>query len=159
MEKMAETRIRTKKEAGVKVNKGLAEKILRDQEKAKYKAEKKAKRKNAASDATEVEGHGESDEESRPTILSDPRFSKVFEDPAFAIDEASREYALLNPSSVAHAGSSRGKTVVEEEEESAVSDDDSMEGSDSETDGASSDSSAEGGTFVLFFIFCSILVP
>ncbi|KAF9564474.1 NUC153 and WD40 repeat-containing nucleolar rRNA processing-related protein [Agrocybe pediades] len=151
MEKMAETRIRTKKEAGVKVNKSLAEKILRDQEKAKQKAERKARRK-AASDAMEVEEHGESDqeeeEESRPTILSDPRFSKVFEDPAFAIDETSREYALLNPSSVAHAGANRGKTAVEEEEdedsEDVSDDDDSMGGSDSESDGASSDSSAEG---------------
>ena len=33
----------------------------------------------------------------KPNLLSDPRFAKVFEDPAYAIDETTREYALLNP--------------------------------------------------------------
>ena len=42
MEKMAETRIRARKDAGVKVNKALAEKIRREEEREKKKAEKKA---------------------------------------------------------------------------------------------------------------------
>ncbi|KAH9477781.1 Ribosome biogenesis protein enp2-like protein [Psilocybe cubensis] len=141
MEKMAETRIRTKKDPGVKVNKALAEKVLRDQEKAKLRAERKSKRK-AGADAMDVDEAGEEQEESRPSILSDPRFASVFQDPAFAIDENSREYALLNPSSVG-----RGKTAVEDEEDESdkFSDDDDLEGSDEESDdGASSDSSAEG---------------
>ena len=47
MDKMAETRIRSK-ELGVKVNKALAEKVLRDAEKAKQRVERKTKRKTAA---------------------------------------------------------------------------------------------------------------
>lgn len=31
-------------------------------------------------------------------IVSDPRFRKVFENPAFEIDETSKEYKLINPS-------------------------------------------------------------
>jgi len=33
--------------------------------------------------------HGGTDDE-KQTLLTDPRFAKVFEDPAFAIDETSR---------------------------------------------------------------------
>jgi len=163
MDKMAETRIRSKKEPGVKVNKALAEKVLRDAEKAQQKADRKAKRKTAAElmDVDENDGEDENAEEenepSRPNLLSDPRFAKVFEDPAFAIDENSREYALLNPSSVAQNSGRRQKTAVEEEEESDKSSSDGLEGSDegeSESD-VSSDSSAEGGS-LLFILLLSI---
>jgi len=158
MDKMAETRIRSKKEPGVKVNKALAEKVLRDAEKAKQRAERKTKRKTATElmDVDEYGGEDENAEEeneepSRPNLLSDPRFAKVFEDPAFAIDENSREYALLNPSSVAQNSGSRQKTAVEEEEEeSDKSSSDGLAGSDDESEDegsdVSSDSSAEGGS-------------
>ncbi|KAF5318863.1 hypothetical protein D9619_010705 [Psilocybe cf. subviscida] len=151
LEKEAETRIRAKKQPGVKVNKALAEKILRDEEKALARAERKNRRKTAAElmDVDGDEAAGEEEEAAkaaaRPNILSDPRFAKVFEDPAFAIDETTREYALLNPSAVA----SRGKTAVEEEEEeSDKPSSDGLGGSDDESDSdasdVSSDSSAEG---------------
>ena len=164
MDEMAETRIRSKKEPGVKVNKALAEKVLRDAEKAKQKAERKAKRKTASElmDVDEEGGEDENAEEeneepSRPNLLSDPRFAKVFEDPAFAIDENSREYALLNPSSVAQNSGSRQKTAVEEEEEeSNKSSSDGLARSDdeSEDDGSdvSSDSSVEGGPSFSFYL-------
>ena len=162
MDKMAETRIRSK-EPGVKVNKALAEKVLRDAEKAKQKAERRTKRKTAAElmDVDEDGGEDENAEEeneepSRPNLLSDPRFAKVFEDPAFAIDENSREYALLNPSSVAQNSGSRQKTAVEEEEEeSDKSSSDGLAGSDDESEDegsdVSSDSSAEGGSSLSFY--------
>lgn len=154
LEKEAESRIRAKKQPGVKVNKALAEKILRDEEKAKLRAEKKNARRPAAG-AMEVDAEAEKETApARPNILSDPRFAKVFEDPAFTIDEASREYALLNPSSVAHNPAQRGRTAVEEEqEESDKVSSDGLGGSASESDGeasdADSDSSAEGGTLLL----------
>ena len=163
MDKMAETRIQSKKEPGVKVNKALAEKVLRDAEKAKQKAERRTKRKTAAElmDVDEDGGEDENAEEeneepSRPNLLSDPRFAKVFEDPAFAIDENSREYALLNPSSVAQNSGSRQKTAVEEEEEeSDKSSSDGLAGSDDESEDegsdVSSDSSAEGGSSLSFY--------
>ncbi|KAF8180377.1 NUC153 and WD40 repeat-containing nucleolar rRNA processing-related protein [Pholiota molesta] len=122
LEKEAETRIRAKKVPGVKVNKALAEKILRDEEKAKLHAEKKSRHKHAAIDG--------------------------MDDPAFAIDENSREYALLNPSSVAQNTVRRGKTAVEEEEEESDKLSSDGLGSDDESEGeasdVSSDSSAEG---------------
>ncbi len=96
MDKMAETRIRTKKDVGVKVNKALAEKILKDEERALKKKRKTAERKGE--NAMDVDDP--TSQQQKPTLLSDPRFSQVFEDAAFAIDETSREFALLNPSSV-----------------------------------------------------------
>ena len=158
MEKMSESRIRAKKEPGVKVNKALAEKILRDEEKAQKRAERKNKRKQGVTmdvdmeAADKAEGSDE-DEAAAPSILSDPRFAKVFENPEFAIDENSREFALLNPSSVGQG--SRGKTVVEEEdEESDKPSSDGLSGSDDQSQDEddksdSSDSSDEGGPYSL----------
>ena len=155
MDKLAETRIRAKKDPGVKVNKMLAEKILRDEERAKKREERKKKKVQAAGEegeemaVDEVEG-----DQLQGSLLSDPRFSKVFEDPSFAIDTTSREYALLNPSSVVQ-GQTRGKTAVEEEEdESDKSSSDGL-GSDSdseEEDSDSGDSSDEGGQYSFFVL-------
>ncbi|PFH47091.1 hypothetical protein AMATHDRAFT_68460 [Amanita thiersii Skay4041] len=152
MDKMAETRIRTKKDIGVKVNKALAEKILKEDERAKRRDEKKKRRqaeKDVASmDVDQEESGEEGDVPSTKTILNDPRFKAVFENPDYAIDENSREYALLNPSTVAQRRS--GKTAVEEEEEeSDKPSSDGLEDSDksdneSSDDGGTSDSSEAG---------------
>jgi len=151
MEKMAETRIRAKKDPGVKVNKALAERILQEEAKAAAREERRKKRKAAAAARGEEEdeemGEAGEDDEERPgasSLLTDPRFAKVFEDPDFAIDENSREYALLHPSSVAQ----RGKTAVEEEEEESDKESsDGLEGEDSEegSESEESDSDDEGG--------------
>ncbi|KAL0958130.1 hypothetical protein HGRIS_000298 [Hohenbuehelia grisea] len=143
MDKMAETRIRAKKDsAGVKVNKMLAEKILRDQEREKKRQERRKSRKAAKAateDGMDVDG-AESDEDDRPadsaeqpTLLNDPRFAQIFEDAAFQVDEDTREYALMNPSAAAQKGR-RGKTAVEEEEE---------ESDKSSSDGLGSSSESE----------------
>ncbi|CAK5275517.1 unnamed protein product [Mycena citricolor] len=160
MEKMAETRIRAKKDGGVgvKVNKALAEKILREAEREQKRLERKKKRAAAATttaqpeDADAMDQDEPAETESAPvTLLNDPRFAKVFEDPAFAVDETSREFALLNPSAVAQRKNGtqpRGKTAVEDEEDESDkfssdglddSDDDEDKGGDSD-----SDSSAAG---------------
>lgn len=164
MEKMAESRIRTKKEVGVKVNKALAEKILREEEKAKKREQRKLKKADKSVVDMAVDGmlsqsEGEQGEQEKPSVLNDPRFAKVFENPEFAIDETSREYALLNPSAAAQKRSGeRGKTAVEDEEEE--SDKFSSDGlGESESDGDSdinkddeSDSSDAGGGCFLFYI-------
>ncbi|KAJ7019329.1 NUC153 and WD40 repeat-containing nucleolar rRNA processing-related protein [Mycena alexandri] len=164
MEKMAETRIRAKKDgaAGVKVNKALAEKILRDEERKKKRVERRKKRAAAREGEAVADGEGEAGDAEmevddtaegavRPSLLTDPRFAKVFEDPAFAVDETTREYALLNPSAAAHrrtGGDARRKTAVEEEEEESdkVSSDGLGEASDGDSDGegSGSDSSDAG---------------
>jgi len=157
MEKMAETRIRSKKDAGVKVNKALAEKILKEEERAKKREEKRKKAKKAAAAATAEEdgedvGMEDMEEESatqKLSLLSDPRFAKVFEDPDFAIDENSREYALLNPSSVAQR---REKTAVEDEEDESdkissdgLGDSGSEDSSNNDSNSSEEDSSDAGG--------------
>jgi len=156
MEKMAETRIRAKKEVGVKVNKALAEKILRAAEKAKKRDERKKKKvERSEADMDEDEDEDEDEEApeqegEKPSILNDPRFAKVFENPEFTIDENSREYALLNPSAATQKRSGeRGKTAVEDEdEESDKFSSDGLGDSDSEngsSDHDGSDSSDAGG--------------
>lgn len=151
MDKLAETRIRAKKEVGVKVNKGLAEKILKEEERARKREERRRARKESA---MEVDGEDQTVEEEAgenqaQNVLSDPRFAKVFENAEFAIDENSREYALLNPSAAAQKKyGGRGKTAVEDEEEESdkVSSDGLGRDSESEDEGSASDSSDAGGS-------------
>lgn len=154
MDKMAETRIRTRKDAGVKVNKVLAEKIRKEEQREKKKAEKKAERKarSAEEGAMDVvdentDAHAER-EPGKPAekanLLNDPRFKDLFENPEFEVDEQSREFALLNPSAVAQRQNQRGvgvngrmKTAVESEEEES----DKMS-----SDGLDNESKSEGGS-------------
>ncbi|CAE7089510.1 unnamed protein product, partial [Rhizoctonia solani] len=126
LEKLSESRIRSKGGDSVKVNKALAERIKR----VEKKKEKEGK-----------EGL---------SLLNDPRFAEVFENPEFEVDTESREYGLLNPSS-SSKNASRGRTAVEsEEDESDKLSSDGL-GSDSESDSEDemevdndSDSSREG---------------
>ena len=157
MEKLAESRIRAPKNAAVnvKVNKGLAERIAKEEAREKARAEKKAKKKAAA--AEEEEGAEEMDVDEgvaeKTGLINDPRFKAMFEDPDFEVDEASREFALVNPSLAAKkrealersendAKQRKTKTAVEEEEEEMeMSDSDGESDEDSKVD---SDDSSEG---------------
>ncbi|KAF7796275.1 hypothetical protein EIP86_007450 [Pleurotus ostreatoroseus] len=165
MEKMAETRIRARKDPGVKVNKALAEKIKREEEREKKRAERRAARKAKVAEV-EAQAQGEAadgmdiDEEDdtsreKSTLLTDPRFKDLFENPEFEVDENSREFALLNPSTVAQRqnqpknnGDRRTKTAVEEEEEESdrPSSDDpgSSDENEDEDDSESEDSDVAG---------------
>ena len=146
LDKLADGRIRTKKDVGwkVKVNKALAEKVQREEEKARKREERKKARRAEVGEGVAVEVDEEKDTTSgeQQTILNDPRFSALFSNPEFAVDENSREYALMNPSAAARKANRGGKTAVEEEEEESdkVSSDGLGDG-----DGDSSDSSDAGG--------------
>jgi ribosome biogenesis protein ENP2 len=85
----AESRIRARKDQP-KVNKALAERLRRVEESEK----KKSSKKGAEGAVEENEGKTEGG------VLVDPRFREVFENPEFEVDEASREFALLNPATV-----------------------------------------------------------
>ncbi|KAI0634852.1 WD40-repeat-containing domain protein [Trametes polyzona] len=154
MEKMAETRIRSRKDAGVKVNKALAEKLKKEEERARKREERRAKKakqpQGDAENAMEVDEQEEAGTAGeKPTLLSDPRFAAVFQDPEFEVDENTREYALLNPSAVAQrqnreVGRGRTKTAVEEEEEeSDKSSSDPLSESGSESEDSKSGSESE----------------
>lgn len=146
MNKIAETRIRAKKDVKVKVNKPLAEKILREEEKARRREERKRKKLAQAEEKTdELSEHAQIP--TSTSLLNDPRFAAVFENPDFAIDETSREYALLNPSSVTQKGfGARVKTAVEDEEqESDKLSSDVLGDSSSEEDDSSDDNRTKLG--------------
>ncbi|EIW77241.1 hypothetical protein CONPUDRAFT_157505 [Coniophora puteana RWD-64-598 SS2] len=107
-------------------------------------------------------------EETRPTLLSDPRFKALFENPAFTVDEESREYALLNPSQAAQRRSGAGaatnvdsrgakgrtRTAVESEESEVEGLGDLTESSNSDeekaSDGDASDDSSDAGDLMSF---------
>ncbi|KAG9311683.1 hypothetical protein JVU11DRAFT_7920 [Chiua virens] len=159
LEKLADTRIRTRKggaTSSVKVNKALAEKIARDAERARRREEKrKARKATKAAEGSNADAENEAmSVEHEPageglTLLNDARFKELFANPDFAVDETSREYALLNPSSVAqkNANSSRGKTAVEEADESDRMSSDGLgsSGDESSEDDSESDDSSDAG--------------
>ena len=164
MDKLAETRIRAPKNAAVsvKVNKGLAERIVRDQAKEKVRAErKKAKQRAAAVDHKEEGDADQMDVDvEKPGLVIDPRFKALFEDPDFEVDETSREFALVNPSLAAKKQEAlersesgekqrRAKTAVEEEEDEMEGmgdfSSDSDEGSEENSEEDSEDSSEGDG--------------
>ncbi|KAG8689764.1 hypothetical protein FRC08_010789, partial [Ceratobasidium sp. 394] len=142
LEKLSESRIRSRGAGGeVKVNKALAEKIQREEKRAERRREKEG-----TVGETEKKGAGTG------SLLSDPRFAEVFENPDFEVDTTSREFGLLNPSTSAAMNSKSGtrvRTAVEEEDEEserASSDglgSDSEESNEDEMD-VDSDSSREG---------------
>ncbi|KAG1840827.1 WD40-repeat-containing domain protein [Suillus subalutaceus] len=175
MEKMAETRIRTKKGTGVgtgtgvggeevKVNKALAERIEKGLEKERRKEERKRRRGTKGGEdeeAMDVDIDVSADEAEqtlteleKPTLLNDPRFKDLFLNPEFAVDETTREYALLHPSASGSKQKVRGKTAVEEEEEESerassagISEDESeSEGGE----GGDSDDSSDAGELNTF---------
>lgn len=129
IDKDRESRIRTSardKAAKVKINKRLAERLEALETKLNRKSKKAGEEEEEAEPAAPME---------KISAFQDPRFAGLFTKPEFVVDETSREFQLLNPSTRptnapndSHSTErKRGKTAVEEEEES-----DSQKGSDSE---------------------------
>ena len=133
-----ESRIRGNKKVVAKVNKRLAEKIIERAEKHERRLAKKILEKGGdddqVDDVPEVVDQGGR----RNDLLADPRFAKLFEDEAFAIDEKSREFQSLNPSRrpIEDGKDSRERklTAVEEEalDEIPKSDSDDSSAADEE---------------------------
>jgi ribosome biogenesis protein ENP2 len=95
-----ESRIRGAKKAagaavaGVKVNKQLARR-------AREAEEKLRKREAGEEDEEDEDGRRKRKKKVQaetPSLLKDDRFADLFTNPDFEIDEASREFQLLNPS-------------------------------------------------------------
>ncbi|KAK4166772.1 ribosome biogenesis protein ENP2 [Cladorrhinum sp. PSN259] len=101
-EKESATRIRGIKK--VKVNQQLADKVLQKQEKKGKEVDPEA------------------------GILGDSRFAKIFEDEEFKVDTTSREYQLINPSSVPKPGGYVDSRMAN------INSDDSSEGEDESED-------------------------
>ncbi|THH04047.1 hypothetical protein EW145_g5810 [Phellinidium pouzarii] len=156
LDNLAESRIRTRPNAPVpKANKALAERVRREEERVRKREERKKEKKRICEESSagaeegdeEKEEKGEGGKRSKASLLTDSRFSALFEDAAFEVDEGSREYALLNPSRAARAPAQRGKTAVEMEEEESDRRSSSLGGSSSESgseNGSDGDSSDAG---------------
>ena len=133
-----ESRIRGNKNVTAKVNKKLAEKIMERAEREERRQARRVLEKGGDDDKTEyataianIEG------KSSGSLLADPRFSKLFQDEDFAIDERSREFQSLNPSTKPgpvepSSGTKRKMTAVEEEALAETPRSDSDESSEEE---------------------------
>ncbi|KAL1960375.1 hypothetical protein VTO42DRAFT_8335 [Malbranchea cinnamomea] len=112
IDKERESRIRGKKKITAKVNKKLAEKLL----------EREEKNERRLAQRVLAQGGDEKMADAQPEkkgLLNDSRFARLFEDEDFAVDETSKEFAALNPSSVSKDTTTerteRGLTAVEQE--------------------------------------------
>ena len=118
IDKERESRIRGKKQVAAKVNRRMAEKILEREEK---KEQRRAQRvlANGGDEMLESNGKVEHAEKEEKGLLGDSRFARLFQEEDFAIDEMSREFQSLNPSSKPTSSSQQDRekhlTAVEEE--------------------------------------------
>ncbi|KAI9730132.1 MAG: hypothetical protein M1834_006125 [Cirrosporium novae-zelandiae] len=159
-----ESRIRGGKKVTAKVNRRLAERLLEREERNERRRARRVLKKGGDDDMVDAETALQADVEApapeaeaeandQPTqektgprtLLTDSRFSKLFQDENFAIDETSHEFRQLNPSTNTatadnstnlnpHSRRERGLTAVEQEELDSVS------GSSSSESGSESDS-------------------
>ncbi|PKX98402.1 WD repeat NOL10/ENP2 family protein [Aspergillus novofumigatus IBT 16806] len=129
IDKERESRIRGKKKAAVKVNKRLAEKLMAIEEKNERRQAQRVLKQGGDEDMVEAPAA----EKPAAGLLGDSRFAKMFEDEEFAVDETSREFQLINPSTAPEPDKrkERGLTAVEQEEV------DEVPGSSSDDDSAS----------------------
>ncbi|GAA6028283.1 hypothetical protein JCM8097_006955 [Rhodosporidiobolus ruineniae] len=149
-----ESRIRGAKKAsgaavaGVKVNKQLAKKMREAEERQAAADERQRKREaGEADDDVEMED-GEKrrrkkkkDQVEVPSLLTDDRFGELFQNPDFEIDEESREFQLLNPSTRPRRQEDDDDSDSDGDEEDESEDEQDRFGSDDDGD---SDSSVEG---------------
>ncbi|PGH15009.1 hypothetical protein AJ79_02689 [Helicocarpus griseus UAMH5409] len=114
-----ESRIRGKKKVTAKVNKKLAEKLLEREDRNERRRAQRVLEQGGDEEMADA-AEGEATKPDHPgTLLGDSRFAKLFEDEEFAVDETSREFRDLNPSTVPATTTTtrpeRGLTAVEEE--------------------------------------------
>lgn len=94
-----ESRIRGNKRVLARVNQGFAEKMMDRVEKNELRRAKRALKKAGDDNTTELVNEVIGEIENEPAgLLADPRFAKLFQDEDFVIDETSREFQSLNPS-------------------------------------------------------------
>lgn len=117
-----ESRIRGNKKVTAKVNKRLAERMTERIEREERRQARRVLENGGDQDQIGAEPAVSVFAE-KPTpggLLSDPRFAKLFQDEDYAIDERSKEFQMLNPSTKPTTlepldGNRRQLTAVEEE--------------------------------------------
>lgn len=129
-----ESRIRGNKKVVAKVNQRLAEKMIDRVEKNELRRANRVLKKGGDDNTDELFNEAAGEIENKAAgLLADPRFAKLFQDEDFAIDETSREFQSLNPSTrpatVPKGLRDRALTAVEKE---------ALEGSSASTSSISS---------------------
>ena len=118
IEKERQSRIRGKKQVAAKVNRKMAERILEREEKSDRRRAQRRAAQGIDEEANEGAAPARFGTDSK-SLLTDSRFSRLFQDEDYVVDEASREFQSLNPSSQPGLRSNqdreRGLTAVEEE--------------------------------------------
>ena len=123
IDKERESRIRGKKKVTMKVNRKLAERVLEREEKNERRRARRVMeqgREQTVENEIDRVGtvNGEANREDKG-ILADWRFARLFQDEDYAVDETSREFQSLNPSTrlapASNLDREKGLTAVEEE--------------------------------------------
>lgn len=131
-----ESRIRGNKKVEVKVNRRLVERMIDRADKNERRRTKRIPERDGHGEISSAADAGIEVEHDQAGLLTDPRFAKLFQDEDFAIDEKSREFQSLNPSSLPvpaiEANKERQLTAVEQEavEETSKSDSDDVSSED-----------------------------
>ena len=124
IDKERESRIRGKKKVDAKVNRKMVERILDREEKNERRRAQRVMAQGGDEKTQEAPITTTNDAEAetgsrKPKLLSDSRFGALFENPDLEIDETTREFQQLNPSTKVEPRSNldheRGLTAVEEE--------------------------------------------
>jgi ribosome biogenesis protein ENP2 len=126
IDKERESRIRGKKKVTARVNRKMVERIMEREEKNERRRAQRVlaqggDEKSAPTETGTTVANEEltGTEPRQPKILADSRFSKLFQDTDFEIDETSHEFRQLNPSTKpaprSNLDQERGLTAVEEE--------------------------------------------
>lgn len=98
IDKERESRIRGKKQVTAKVNRKMAERILEREEKNERRRAQRVLA-NCGDQKLESDTMTVVDDKEGKGLLGDSRFASLFQDEDFTIDETSREFQSLNPSS------------------------------------------------------------
>lgn len=136
IDKERESRIRGKKKITAKVNRRLVERIMEREEKnERRRAQRVLARGGDEATPTEEVTNAPAENEEKG-LLADSRFARMFQEEDYAVDETSREFQQLNPSTKVAASNldhEKGLTAVEEEvidEVPGSSDDGQSDGND-----------------------------
>jgi ribosome biogenesis protein ENP2 len=118
IDKERESRIRGKRQTTAKVNRKLAEKILEREDKNERRRAQRVLL-NGGDEKLETNRTTNHVEMGAKGVLGDSRFARLFQDEEFDIDETSREFQSINPSSRPAPSSNQDRekrlTAVEEE--------------------------------------------
>ena len=147
IDKERESRIRGNKKITAKVNRKMVERIMDREEKNERRRAQRILAQGRDVEQPEDESIPQNAETKEKGVLADSRFARLFQDEDFEVDETSREFQLVNPSTKVTPRSNidheKGLTAAEEEMVDEVPG--SSDDGDSDDDGHSHAKSKDDG--------------